>query len=262
MEIQRPSRSAHGRLAYIALAAGFIAMLSNFYYMQFLSYSVGVVRGITSIITTYNITPSNTLLTSLEGTSALAIAVHITYVMLPFTLIMFSIGAMLLITRQNLKTLSVGMLFSSLIFGMLLALMDADFYIGPIITLAPFIGVALGIYVGIKGITIASRLQEAHSLRSISIDPETPYSNMLLLSKDFFARLKGDISILDMHFDSKAMENMLALFNDSASNVKNVRILSGPERLGAHFDRGYTDFEEEMKNKLQSATISPRAAGH
>ncbi|MCL4404551.1 hypothetical protein M1583_00985 [Candidatus Marsarchaeota archaeon] len=229
--------------------AGFVAMLSNFYYVQILSYSVGLVKGITTTINAYNITPSASLLASLEGSSALAIAVHITYIMLPFSLIMFAIGAVWLISRHGYRVLSIGMLFSSIIFALLLAVLDTDFYLGPIIGLVPFAATALGILSGLGELSISNRAQNSSSLRPISIDPDTPYSNMLLLSKKFFSKLEGDILILDMHFDSKAIENLLVLLEQSQNRHASMRILSSSNRLGSHFDRSYFDFKEEMANK-------------
>ncbi|MCL4372376.1 hypothetical protein M1373_03605 [Candidatus Marsarchaeota archaeon] len=249
MQNQAPVKSRHTSLAYAALIAGFIAMLSDFYYMQVLSYSVGLVKGITSMITAYNITPSNTLIASLSGSSALAIAVHITYIMLPFALIIFAIGAVWLLGRQSYRVLSVGMLFSSIIFGMLLGVLNADFYLGPLIGLGPFAGVALGVAAGAIGFSDSSRRHGSYSLRPISINPETPYSNMLVLSSRFFSKLSGDISILDMHFDDKAMENLLMLMEGHVQEHSLLRILTGTSRLGSHFHRNYFDFKEELSNK-------------
>ena len=239
----------HARLAYMALISGFIAMLSDFYYMQVLSYSVGVVRGVTSIINAYNITPSNTLLASLSGASSLDVAVHLTYIMLPFALIMFAVGAIWLIGRSAYRVLSIGMLFSSIIFALLLAVLDADSYLGLMIGLGSFLGVALGVISSIKELQISNAKQGSRVPRPISINPETPYSNILVLSKRFFGKLKGDISILDMHFDSKAIENLLALISGNEHNHGSLRILTTANRLGSHFERGYFDFRDELANK-------------
>jgi hypothetical protein len=241
--------SKHIVLAYAALLAGFIAMLSDFYYMQILSYSVGLVKGITSIITEYNITPSSALLVSLSGSSAIAIAVHITYVMLPFALIMFAIGSIWLLGRQSYRALGIGLLFSSVIFGMLLAVLNADFYLGPIRGLGPFLGVALGIIAGSLELSDSSRRHSVHSARPININPDTPYSNMLVLSRKFFAKLSGDMSILDMHFDNKAVENLLLLLSGHEQGHSSIRVLTGANRLGSHFERSYFDFKEELSNK-------------
>jgi len=244
-----PEGTRHTRLAYTALIAGFIAMLSDFYYMQVLSYSAGLVKGITSTLNAYNITPSNTLIASLSGASSIAIAVHLTYIMLPFALIMFAIGSIWLITRSAYRLLSVGMLFSSIIFALLLAVLDTDFYLGPIISFSPFIGVILGIISGAKELQISNGKQGPRAPRPISINPETPYSNMLVLSKRFFGKLTGDISILDMHFDSKAIENLLALISGNEHPNTSLRILASASRLGRHFERGYFDFKDELSNK-------------
>ncbi|MEM0154543.1 MAG: hypothetical protein QW814_01760 [Methanothrix sp.] len=241
--------SKHAVLAYAALISGFVAMLSDFYYMQILSYSVGLVKGITSIITEYNITPSNALIASLSGSSAIAVAVHITYVMLPFALIMFAIGAIWLLGRQNYRVLGIGLLFSSVIFGMLLAVLNTDFYLGPVIGLGPFLGVALGIIASSLELSYSNRRRSAHSARPININPDTPYSNMLVLSRKFFAKLSGDMSVLDMHFDNKAVENLLLLLNGHEQGHASIRILTSANRLGSHFERSYFDFKEELSNK-------------
>ena len=241
--------SNHAILAYSALLSGFIAMLSDFYYMQILSYSVGLVKGITSMITEYNITPSNTLLASLSESSAVVIAVHITYVMLPFALIMFAIGTIWLLGKQSYRVLGIGLIFSSVVFGMLLGVLNTDFYLGPIRGLGPFLGVALGIIAGSLELSYSSRRRSVHSARPININPDTPYSNMLVLSRKFFAKLSGDMSILDMHFDNKAVENLLLLLNGNEQGHGLIRVLTSANRLGSHFERSYFDFKEELSNK-------------
>jgi len=235
-------------LPYAALAAGFIAILSNFYYMQVLSYSVGVVGGAASIIKHYNITPSNSLIASISESSAISIAVHITYVMLPFALIIFAIGIIGLFVKYN-RALGFGMLFSSVVFGMLLFVLNSDFYLGIGLEMLAFAGVVLGIASSLVFIARTSKKRSSKALRQISINPDTPYSNIIALSRKFFGKLSGDIEILDMHFDEAAIENLSLMLKGNSTGGRSIRILTSASRLGSHFDRSYFDFKQELSNK-------------
>ena len=83
----------------------------------------------------------------------------------------------------------------------------------------------------------------------ISIDPQTPYTNVMILSKRLMSKLNGDIKILDMHFDANGLENLSRLLSGNLERYKSVSVLAKRDRLGSEFIRNYSDFKNELGNK-------------
>ncbi len=244
-------------VAYAALASGLIAILANFYYMELLSYSVGFDAGAATILNSYNVTPSGAILTALTGSSSLLVAVHITYIMLPFAVIMLSIGIIWLFFKAYARLTSAAIIFASFAFMLMLTLLNIDFPLGAFTTIAPYSAVVLGLGSGVYELVHLSRKPGSkRSIRPIQIDPSMPYSNMQLLSNRLMKSLKGDLHILDMHFDEKAIANLSRLLRNNYENYKNIYILTSSERLGKDFERSYNDFKAELANK--SITIELR----
>jgi hypothetical protein len=71
----------------------------------------------------------------------------------------------------------------------------------------------------------------------------------LVLSRELFSNLKGDVKIVDMHFDSAGMENLALLINDSKANYSKIYVLSNGERLGADFRKRYSNLVAELSNR-------------
>ena len=79
----------------MALVGGFVTLLYTFYYMQQLAYSIGIYSGISRAIVSYNITnktASTVLVNSISQSTTLTLALHLTYALLPFAVIMLAIG--------------------------------------------------------------------------------------------------------------------------------------------------------------------------
>jgi|GEM_PF-829782 hypothetical protein len=84
--------------------------------------------------------------------------------------------------------------------------------------------------------------------RSISIDPSTPYANIVALKEQLFDDLSGEICIVDKHFNSNAMSNLYRLIPSDRSNIKSLRILTSQGMLDSKFGSNYLDLKEEFKN--------------
>lgn len=84
--------------------------------------------------------------------------------------------------------------------------------------------------------------------RSISIDPSTPYANIVALKEQLFDDLSGEVGIVDKHFNSTAMSNLYRLIPADRSNIKSLRILTSQGMLDSKFGSNYFDLKDEFKN--------------
>src|SRR5271170_2051235 len=91
----------------LALASGFVALLYTFYYMQQLSYSIGIYSGISKAIVAYNITNSTAgqaLVGALSQSATLTLALHLTYALLPFAILILVIGIVWFFSKSSYLT--------------------------------------------------------------------------------------------------------------------------------------------------------------
>jgi hypothetical protein len=83
----------------------------------------------------------------------------------------------------------------------------------------------------------------------ISINPTTPYSNIVRLKEELFDGLVGQVGIIDKHFNSAAISNLYRLIPAGDSGIKEVRILTSAEMLDSGFNDNYRDLKNELKNR-------------
>lgn len=239
--------------ALLALAAGFATLLSVFYYLQQISYYLGESYGVIETIKAYNITaPPSSLATLLSASGALSVGIYIIYMMLPFEVIIFAIGIVWLFERQFAKREMALLGISSFVFLLLTAVLEFNFNFGGAVSeyYVAYIGAVLGITASIYpyfyGVKRAGTRRRAYP---IGINPETPYTNMLILSNKLMKRLSGELRILDQHFDARGVENLARLIGGNEGRYSGLYILSKGERFGKEFERAYYDLKEELKNR-------------
>ncbi|MDE1870998.1 MAG: hypothetical protein KGI06_02035 [Candidatus Micrarchaeota archaeon] len=241
----------------IVIIGGFIALLYSFYYMQRLSYSIGVYSGISRTITAYNITnhtAAEALIGSISQTTTLALALNLTYVLLPFAVLIFAIGTLWLFSRQYSKLTATMLIISSIIYLILVGILELDFSFGSVLSTFPiaYVAGALALAGGSYSLYSSNYRQSPQQKRiapTIVINPERPYSNMRMLSTRLMGRLNGTIKILDMHFDVNSLDNLMQLIERHADRYTSIQVLTSSMRLGAEFGKSYTDFKNELSNK-------------
>jgi hypothetical protein len=253
--------------AYLSAMAGFVAIFYSFYYVEQLSYSTGFNTGLLAIANEYNISASNSLALSnaITGIQALRFAAYIPYIMLPFALIMFGVGILWLFSRSRQRITSISMGFASLIFIMLALLLALNLNFsgtGSLVVFLFSVGAgALGIISSIIGFMEWQPQAGKAAARPIMIDPKTPYTNMINLSNRL--KLSGDVRILDMHFDYKAVENLSRLISKSAGRYHAINLLTKRDRLGGDFMKSYADLKEELnaiKVSIEIRILDPKDA--
>ncbi|MGC8652202.1 MAG: hypothetical protein ACP5UH_03055 [Candidatus Micrarchaeia archaeon] len=246
-------RSAYEIIAPILTTAGSLLMLLyTFYYIVKLSYSSGFYSALLLAARLNSTIIAQEGITNLASQySATALGLYMTYILLPFGLIALVMSTLLLFSRSHSRMGWATVAFSSVVIIVVAAIIEATFG-GHYITtysMLLYAGVAIAL-VPSAYLAIHSRKEEriAHA-RPIAINPDTPYTNMLVLSGRLMSRLSGNIRILDMHFDAKALENLSRLTQGREGNYRSFMILTKKDRLGKEFSLGYADFVDEMRKK-------------
>jgi len=240
---------------FAALVGGFIALLYTFYYVQQLAYSIGVYSGISKTIVSYNITnktAATVLVGALSQSTTLGLALHFTYTMIPFAVIILAIGVLWLFSKMHSRLTATLIVISAAIYIILAAILEFDFsfqsalstfpfaYLGGILALAGGAYTLWGMY---NRPTLAKR-----AVQPVSLSSETPYSNMKVLSNRIMKRLSGELKILDMHFDTNSLDNLMQLMSAHMGNYTSISVLTSDRHLGASFGNSYANFKSELAN--------------
>jgi hypothetical protein len=238
----------------MALAGSFLSLFYMFHYMQVLSESLGAYYEAETLVNAYNLTASSGMLALLSGSSSIRLALYLTYVLLPFSLVMFVIGILWFFTKAYSKLTGAVMSITAVIYLLIMAVLENNFvfhstWLGLAVVCAGGLLVllsgahALGLFSGAAG---PGKAETRRRSVQIGIDPATPYSNMMMLSSKLMGRLSGEIKILDMHFDVTALDNLARLMGKNTGRYSKISVLSKRERLGEDFAASYRDFKEEM----------------
>jgi hypothetical protein len=243
----------------MAMMGGFVSVFYVFHYMQVLSYSLGVYYEVESIVRANSINATSGLLTAVAESSSMRLALYLTYVMLPFALVMMTIGVLWFFARAYSKITGSVMLLTSVTYLLITAVLENSFTfhstwlglaavcIGGALALIASAH-ALGVFSGTL-FTASDKAEARHRTVQIGIDPEIPYTNMQVLSNRLMGRLSGEIKILDMHFDVAALDNLIRMMGKNADRYSKIDVLSKKDRLGEEFAISYKDFKEEMMSR-------------
>jgi len=236
----------------LALVGGLLSLLSVFYFTEHLSFAVGFYYGISSVIQAYNITPSVGIVSLVSQASTISLALYLVYIMFPISIVMTAIGILWLFSKSYLRLTGYALGFCAIAYMALAAVLDLNFVSSnaSVFAYTPYVGGVLALAAAVLGLLSMSQKQaQKRSASPIQINPETPYSNMLIISNRLMKRLSGNIRILDMHIDSRAIENLARLVAGNAGSYKKISILTTKERLGDDFARVYNDFKAELANQ-------------
>jgi len=243
----------------MAMMGGFVSVFYVFHYMQVLSYSLGAYYALASLVNAHSINSTSGMLTAIAMSSSIKLALYLTYAMLPFALVMLVMGVLWFFTKAYSKLTGTVLLFTSVTYLLIAAILENNFVFH-----STWLGIAA---VGISGAfaliasahamgafsgTLFAAPDKAEARRrtvQIGIDPEIPYTNMLVLSSKLMGRLSGEIKILDMHFDVDAMDNLARLMGRNIGKYSKIDVLSKRDRLGKEFASSYGDFKAELLSR-------------
>ncbi len=234
----------------IMFFGGVVSLLYSLYYVQQLSIALGYGEGIAYVGSLYSLPVNITVLTSAIPT--IGTAIHISYAMVVFGLILFALSSIQLFRRSFSKGYNIVMGVAAVAFLAITYLIETGFdisvppwlfatgYIGAFMVLLPaiYLYATYNFVVGRKGMA-----------RNIGMDPLTPYTNMQKLSQGVMAKMKGGIKILDMHLDAEGLRNLAVMVSGSEGRFDSISVLASGTRLGSTFSKEYRDFRDELSNK-------------
>jgi hypothetical protein len=240
----------------VVLIGGFITLLYTFYYTQQLSYSIGIYFGVSRAIVAYNITnktAGNALLNAVSQSTTLALALHLTYALLPFTVIILAIGIVWLFSNSYSRLTASVLIISSIVYLILVAILEFDFSFSSALSTFPFayLGGALALAGGSYSLWKMYNRSPLtkRAVHPLAINPDTPYSNMRLISNRIMRKLSGEIRILDMHFDTNSLDNLMYLMERHMQQYTQISVLTSKTRLGSQFEKSYGNFKNELANR-------------
>jgi hypothetical protein len=80
---------------------------------------------------------------------------------------------------------------------------------------------------------------------SVTMDPSKPFSNLIVL-KEIFGNMSGELRIVDKHFSSSALENLYRISEKSRTNFTKLAILTSKEQMDSGFGAAIIDFRKEL----------------
>ncbi len=89
----------------------------------------------------------------------------------------------------------------------------------------------------------------SRSRRTLSIDPSTPYTNLINIREQIFKGLTGNVYIVDKHLNSAALSNLNRLFSEENGTTRSINILTSAEMFDSGFNVNYNDLRNEFQNR-------------
>lgn len=137
----------------------------------------------------------------------------------------------------------------ALIFGIIYT--SSAQYLNEIYVWAIYIGIPLAMAAGIY-LNYGMRMPTDHPAkirRNISVDPRTPFSNIVELHDKVFSNLKGHLKIVDKHFNSAALVNFHRLLAGSERQFGKITVITSTEMLDSSFSKNMVDFKKELESE-------------
>ncbi|EQD64686.1 conserved hypothetical protein, membrane, partial [mine drainage metagenome] len=231
--------------------AGALAVIISVYYMQQLSLSIGVGSGAYIIATGHNVTLPASIQSVVNSIPTFKIALYLTYMMFVVALICFAMGLLQLFGNMQSRLAMYTVAVSSILFIVLFSILDMNFDFSQSATLYALSYISGLVMLAASAYYIIEyRHRQVKGVRrQISLNPSTPYTNLLVLSRELFSNLTGNVKIVDMHFDSAGMENLAMLVSGSKSDYSSIYVLANGERIGSDFKRRYSNLVTELENR-------------
>lgn len=233
-----------------ALVGSFIAILYVFYLMQNVAYLYGAAGGMATMINSYNITASQGQLAIVSASNTLKVLMRTVDIMLVVSIFSFAMSVLWFFMKSYSKLSKTLLAFDSFIFLLLAIVLQIETVAGfkiPILGIL-YLGGILPLAGSMYSIAISGSHARRRSAAQISIDPKKPFTNMSIITNKLMKKLSGDIKILDMHFDERALSNLGRLVDASKSSYRSILVATGKERFDSKLKRHLDDFEKEMKN--------------
>ena len=255
-EVDRLKRNVG--FAYIALCIGAVILLfGSVYLINLLSTVYGIGVGATVQSLSDNTPIASQLVQFTAQSAALGKGVLESYIAF-FIAIAIGAGAfILLLNRREVPTKAASKYTTlaammGVIFILLYYLASGNIppaFVG-VYGYLPYLGFFICIFsVAYVEYVIRQKQPKRAPMRrsTISLNPSTPFSNMLNLQDELMNNLSGAIRVVDKHFNSTAIVNFYRLLRGYESNFNKITILTSKEMMGANFPEEIRDLRKELE---------------
>lgn len=244
------NRNYNSQISFLVLIFSFVILLYTFYYVLSISNTFGFDEGVIYTVNAYKLNVTSFVSSYIILLPALKVAMDILYIMIPISVMIFAISVLWMFSKLYSRwSVSSAILLSGIYFALIYFLESTS------LVFSGFLYSFLPDYIGSGGILLLSIYSLLYMIYGydegfeVEINPETPYSNMLVLSNKLMKHLKGELRIIDTHFDNNAFDNLSRLIIRSIKNYKSVYILTYLDKDSRGYGRGYVDFKNELSNK-------------
>ncbi|MGC9190350.1 MAG: hypothetical protein ACP5FR_00340 [Candidatus Micrarchaeia archaeon] len=241
-----------GIIASLPFLGSIALLLYNLYFIEKLAFSSGFYSALLLVSKLNSTIIAQEGITNISSQSAATIlGMYVSYAMLPFALLCFGLSVLLMVGKSHSRILYLGLGFASIAAAIIATIINGTFNVSyqSMVFALPYIGITLVVLPSISLSMRSAHPNSSPQLRQLSINPDTPYTNMLLLSNRLAASLSGAIKILDMHLDQRGLENLYMIINGHEKNYGSISIIAKKDRLGKEFAAMFREFNAEMKRK-------------
>jgi hypothetical protein len=259
MEQQEEQKNMKAELLVMLNIGSLILVLGSVFMIQLFSVMYGAASGIVA----QSITDNDLASAALQAVSAQIPQLHSSmlqsYVVLVIALILFTIAFLMLVRRtergaSTIRKYSMTHGAFSVVYLLLIFIVFSQFYadISFLYVDAIYFGLALCLIVD-GYLSYAIRVQEqprrVRARGSLSINPSTPFSNVLNIQEQLFSNLSGNLRIIDKHFNSQALANFHRIMSGMESGIKTITVLTSTDLLDSSFQSNVNDLRRELEGK-------------
>ncbi len=236
--------------AILALISGVMLSFRALFLITRISYSIGFAGGLSGAISAYGIKASNSTIAAIAGMQSLSIAMYVAYAIIPFAVIILAAGALWLFARTYIRAVAAVVMLSAIVAAVLVVILEFSLSFSEPANIfeSSYVGAAIGVAAGIYVIAASERKAPKKVAKDFEVNPETPYTNIEVLSNRIMSKLNGDIKILDTHFDATGLKNLSRISRSHANNYSSISVLTKRDRLNKELSEAYYDFKKELEN--------------
>jgi hypothetical protein len=251
---QMRAQELRSALFILILAASLILFAGSVYAVKEVTQLYGAGAGAVLQARADNATVAQALQPISYNLGLFHLGAVLTYILSLIAIVLFG-SALLMAMRRNEEDTSFALTYGLLnttfliIYIILLATLLSYFggYLSQTYLAIVYAGIALGL---ITNAYLQYELRanaSAHMMRtSISMDPSTPFSNMINLQDEIFSKMGGHLRIIDKHFNTTALTNLSRLIDGYTSNFNRITVITSKEMQDSKFSANASEFEKEM----------------
>ncbi|MDE1869694.1 MAG: hypothetical protein KGH71_01760 [Candidatus Micrarchaeota archaeon] len=260
---EQSKRDSYREMLLLLILGSVLLIFAAVYFIQIFSVEYGVGAGAALQSSASNVIVNQSLQVFSSQLSVLNQYVLESYLALILGLLLALISVVLYIHRSNrydetnrkymtihtTVTVVYIILFFIIFSGFIHSTLSIMVYLG---YFGMFVCIITDIYFEYNARIASSRKV---GVRAISINPDTPYTNLQVLKGQLFSKLKGNVRIVDKHFNSNAIANMHRLFAGELESIDSITVITSEEMLDSSFGDDYRDITKEFGNEHVAITI-------